>query len=175
MEINPMNKPLKIHSETPAVYLAAPADDPALVENQKIAQALAVLKSRLRRFGQTYTNPDATQAYLVLRLASQEREVFGCLWLNNQHQLIEDEELFYGTIDGAPVYPREIVKACLNRNAAAVLLYHNHPSGVCAPSEADRRITDKLKQTLGLIDVRVLDHIIVAGLETYSFACHGLL
>jgi DNA repair protein RadC len=175
MEVNPMNTLQKIHSEAPAVYRIAPADDPVLNENQTIAQALAVLQSRLRRFGQTFSNPDDTQAYLTLRLAAQEREVFGCLWLNNQHQLIEDEELFYGTIDGAPVYPREIVKACLRRNAAAVLFYHNHPSGVCEPSQADKNITDKLKQALGLVDVRVLDHIIVAGLHTYSFASHGLL
>jgi DNA repair protein RadC len=164
-----------IRSEHLAVYRTAPPNPVSPEDSQTIAVALAVLQSRLRQFGQTLSSPEITQTYLTLRLAAQEREVFGCLWLNNQHQLIEDEVLFVGTIDGAPVYPREIVKSCLARNAAAALFYHNHPSGVCEPSQADKHITDKLKQALGVIEVRVLDHIIVAGLHTYSFASHGLL
>jgi DNA repair protein RadC len=103
-------------------------------------------------------------------------EVFGCLWLDNQHRVLEFEELFHGTIDGASVYPREVVRAALRLNAAAVIFAHNHPSGVAEPSEADRMITQRLKQALNLIDIRVLDHFIVGdGDQAYSFAEHGLL
>jgi DNA repair protein RadC len=109
-----------------------------------------------------------------LKLAPYEHEVFVCLFLDNQHRVIACDELFRGTIDGASVYPREVVKAALQYNAAALIMAHNHPSGISDPSQADRVITEKLKEALALIDVRVLDHFIV-GENVYSFAEHGLL
>ncbi|MBG7617343.1 MAG: hypothetical protein IZT57_03090, partial [Chloroflexi bacterium] len=104
-----------------------------------------------------------------------EREIFCVLYLTSQHQLIEVEELFMGTIDGAAVYPREIAKAALRRNAAAVILGHNHPSGTTEPSAADKRITERITSSLGLLDIRVLDHVIVATNGAFSFAEEGLI
>jgi len=110
-----------------------------------------------------------------LHLAKREREVFAVMFLDNRHRLLAYEELFFGTIDGASVHPREVVKAALAHNAAAVILSHNHPSGVAEPSQADQRITQRLKDALGLVDVRVLDHLIVGEGEPVSFAERGLL
>lgn len=121
-----------------------------------------------------YTNPQSTKDFLTYKLGGYEREVFGVMMLNSQHQLIEFRELFFGTIDAASVYPREVVKAVLEVNAAAVIFSHNHPSGESEPSGADKRITQKLKDALGLIDVSVLDHIIV-GKSPVSLAERGLI
>ena len=101
--------------------------------------------------------------------------MFACLFLDNQHRVILLEELFRGTIDGASVYPREVVKQALYHNAAAVIFAHNHPSGISEPSQADKHITEKLKQALSLFDIRVLDHFIIGDGQPYSFAEHGLL
>lgn len=122
-----------------------------------------------------FTTPDLVKQYLTLALALEEREHFHVLFLNNQHKLLQDVRLFSGTLDGSAVYPREIVKQALHCNAAAVILAHNHPSGICVPSEADKFITDKVKQALATVDIRTLDHIIVGHLETYSFAEQGAL
>jgi DNA repair protein RadC len=132
------------------------------------------LKESLRRGG-ALTCPDLTRSYLTSQLRGYGHEVFACLFLDNQHRIIEFEELFRGTIDGASVYPREVVKKALAFNAAAVIFAHNHPSGITEPSEADRCITLKLKQALSLIDIRVLDHFIVGEGEPFSFAEHGLI
>lgn len=113
--------------------------------------------------------------YLVAQLRCSEREVFGVLFLDNQHRLIAFEKLFQGSISSASVYPREVVKRGLHFNAAAVILAHNHPSGVAEPSEADVLITKKLGMALGLVDIRVLDHIVVGGGSTVSFAERGLM
>jgi DNA repair protein RadC len=121
-----------------------------------------------------YTNPQSTKNFLLYKLGGYEREVFGVMLLNSQHQLIEFRELFFGTIDAASVYPREVVKAVLEVNAAAVIFAHNHPSGEPEPSQADKQITKKLTDALALIDVRVLDHIVV-GTTPVSFAERGLL
>mgnify|MGYP001762215248 CR=1 FL=1 len=121
-----------------------------------------------------FTNPEATKDYLKYRMAHHEREVFAIMLLDNQHRLIEFIELFFGTIDAAPVYPREVVKLVLEHNAGAVILAHNHPSGVAEPSEADKRITRRLTDALALIDVKVLDHIVV-GETAVSFAERGLI
>jgi DNA repair protein RadC len=121
-----------------------------------------------------YTNPQCTKDFLTYKLGTYEREVFGVMMLNSQHQLIEFRELFFGTIDAASVYPREVVKAVLEVNAAAVIFSHNHPSGESEPSLADKLITKKLTDALALIDVRVLDHIVV-GKSPVSFAERGLL
>ena len=121
-----------------------------------------------------FTNPDATKQFLTYKMINYEREVFAVMMLDNQHRLIEFNELFFGTINAASVYPREVVKAVLAVNAAAVILAHNHPSGEAEPSQADKQITKRLTDALALIDVRVLDHIVV-GKTPVSFAERGLL
>lgn len=110
-----------------------------------------------------------------MKLGSREYEVFVVVMLDTQHRLIEALEMFRGTIDAASVYPREVVKEVLARNASAVILAHNHPSGVAEPSAADRLLTDRLKNALSLVDVRVLDHLVVAGADITSFAERGWL
>ena len=125
--------------------------------------------------GDAITDPGATRRFLKSKLRGYAREVFACLYMDNQHRLIKYEELFFGTIDGASVHPREVVKHALKHNAAAVIFAHNHPSGVAEPSQADQRITDRLKSALLLVDVRVLDHMIVGDREVLSFAEKGLL
>ncbi|QSB01856.1 DNA repair protein RadC [Methylomonas sp. EFPC1] len=147
----------------------------------KYAQLQAVLEMARRHFaeilqrGSALTSPAITRAYLSAQLRSYSFEVFACLFLDNQHRVIQWEELFRGTIDGASVYPREVAKRALFHHAAAVIFAHNHPSGISEPSQADRQITDKLKQALGLFDIRVLDHFIVGDGQPFSFAEHGLL
>ena len=120
-------------------------------------------------------SPAQTREYLKLHFAGKEREVFACLFLDNRHRLIAAENLFYGTIDGASVHPREVVKRALQLNAAAVILSHNHPSSVTEPSHADELVTRRLTEALALVDIRVLDHLIVGGNATLSFAERGLL
>jgi DNA repair protein RadC len=124
--------------------------------------------------GDALDNPEDVKNYLKARLQSYPFEVFSCLFLDNKHRVIEYEELFRGTIDGASVHPRELVRRVLHHNAAAIILAHNHPSGIAEPSHQDIEITNKLKQTLDMIDVRVLDHFII-GDEMVSFAERGLL
>jgi len=127
------------------------------------------------RTGPPLTSPRAARDFLVARLRDRDHEVFCCLYLDNRHRLIAFEELFRGTIDGASVHPREVVKAALARNAAAVILAHNHPSGIAEPSQADEVITGRLKDALGLVDIRVLDHLIVGDCGCASLAEQGLL
>ena len=121
------------------------------------------------------TSPGAVRDYLRLTIAEREHEVFVCLWLDAQHRVLDCEELFRGTLTQTSVYPREIVKAGLKANAAAVIFAHNHPSGVAQPSQADELLTRNLKEALSLVDIKVLDHFIVAGRQTLSFAERGLL
>ncbi len=121
------------------------------------------------------TSPGAVRDYLRLAISAREHEVFVCLWLDAQHRVISCEELFRGTLTQTSVYPREIVKAGLKANAAAVIFAHNHPSGVAQPSQADELLTRNLREALALVDVKVLDHFIVAGSQTLSFAERGLL
>ena len=121
------------------------------------------------------TSPEATRVYLKARLYHQAREVFACVFLDNRHRVIRCEELFLGTIDGASVHPREVVRRALELQAAAVIFAHNHPSGVTEPSQADLRITRRLKDALALVDVRVLDHLIVGEGDAASLAEQGLL
>jgi len=168
----------KITNDTPAAYQAT---TPVVADLQvTINSALQLLFEELQRQNlhatvAAFTAPEIVKNYLTLSLALEEREHFHVLFLNNQHKLLLDDRLFSGTIDGASVYPREVVKRALQCNAAAVIIAHNHPSGICIPSEADKSITDKLKQALSTIDIRILDHIIVGHMETYSFAEHGAL
>ena len=121
------------------------------------------------------SNPDKTKNYLRAWLSRFEHEVFACLFLDNRHRIISNEILFTGTIDGASVYPREVVKRCLQLNAAAIIFSHNHPSGIAEPSQADRQITLKLTQALALVDVRVLDHLVVGDKTVTSMAERGLM
>ena len=121
------------------------------------------------------TSPEATRDFLKLKLYGLPHEVFACLFLDNRHRVIRYEELFQGTIDGASVHPREVVRRALETNAAAVIFAHNHPSGVAEPSQADLRITQRLKDALALIEVRVLDHLIIGEGPGTSLAERGLL
>jgi DNA repair protein RadC len=132
------------------------------------------LGERLRE-GSALTSPGAVRDYLRLALGGRQHEVFVCLWLDAQHRVISFQESFRGTLTQTSVYPREIVKAALAANAAAVIFAHNHPSGVAQPSQADELLTRNLKEALGLVDVKVLDHFIVAGSQALSFAERGLL
>lgn len=147
----------------------------------KFAQLQAVLELARRHLGERLQrgdlllNPEATRRYLITTLGDLPHEVFCCLFLDTRHRLICYEELFQGTIDGASVHPREVVRRALHHNAAAVILAHNHPSGVAEPSDADQRITRRLKQALQLVDIRVLDHLVVGDRTVMSFAEHGLL
>ena len=146
----------------------------------KFSQLQAVLEMAKRHLyeelqrGDALENPNSTKNYLATQLQSYKHEVFAGLFLDNRHRVIKFEELFTGTIDGASVYPREVVKKAMDYNAAAVIFAHNHPSGVAEPSQADRQITHRLRDALALVDVRVLDHIIV-GDELVSFAERGYL
>jgi DNA repair protein RadC len=124
---------------------------------------------------QVLTNPNQAQRFLGYHLGARRREVFCCLFLDSQHALICCEDLFLGTLDGAAVYPREVVTRALLLGSAAVICAHNHPSGVAEPSQADRRITERLQAALALVDIRILDHIIVGRGRQFSFAEAGLL
>ena len=136
--------------------------------------ALKILASRHYR-GRAIKSPADTQAYLQLRLADAKNEQFGCVLLDNRHRVLEVRELFQGTIDGTSVYPRVVVQQALEANAAAVIFFHNHPSGVAEPSQADERITRRLKAALELVDIRLLDHLIVGAGKATSLAARGLL
>ena len=145
----------------------------------KYAQLQAALEMARRHFGEDLkrgkplSDPAATRRYLKARLRDVPYEVFGCLYLDNRHRMIEFEELFRGTIGGASVHPREVVRQALRHNAAALIFAHNHPSGVAEPSDADRRLTRKLQDALALVDIRVLDHFVVGDGEVASFAEKG--
>ncbi|EIL8370217.1 DNA repair protein RadC [Vibrio alginolyticus] len=141
--------------------------------NELLECAAEALATKYKREG-TFTNPTNVKEYLKLKLGAHDREVFAVMFLDNQHQLISFEELFFGTIDAASIYPREVLKSALNHNAAAVIFAHNHPSGIAEPSQADKRITQRLIDALKLADIRVLDHIVV-GEGCVSFAEKGLI
>ena len=146
----------------------------------KFAQLQAVLEMSSRHLGEqlkrehSLTSPSDTQRYLQSRMRDYQHEVFGCLMLDNKHRVIIFRELFKGSISSASVYPREVVKQALADNAAAVILAHNHPSGIAEPSQSDIHITKRLQQALELVDIRVLDHLIV-GDEVVCFSERGLL
>ena len=148
-------------------YLPASVDQILDAARQAIGQ-------KMQR-GTAFTSPALVKEFLATKLSCLEQEVFAILFLDTQHRLIEYREMFRGTIDSASVYPREVVKEALILNAAAVIISHNHPSGNPEPSSTDKALTQRLKETLALVDVRTLDHIIVAGTDTTSFAERGLL
>jgi DNA repair protein RadC len=142
--------------------------------DEALGLAQEIVKQRFQR-GAPMASPEVTKQYLCLQLADRDQEIFGVLFLDSQHRLLANEELFRGTIDASPVYPRVILQRCLVLNAAALILYHNHPSGEPEPSSADRHITERIKQVLDLVEVRLLDHLVVAGVTAASFAERGWL
>ncbi len=147
----------------------------------KYAQLQAALEMARRHLGEqlargdVLSDPAATRRFLQARMRDCPHEVFACLYLDNQHRVLGFEELFRGTLDGASVYPREVVKAALKSNAAALIFAHNHPSGVAEPSAADRSLTQRLRAALALVDIRVLDHLVVGDGEAVSLAERGWL
>jgi DNA repair protein RadC len=143
-------------------------------EDRIISQAIFILQHRLAK-GPLLGSPRAVRDYLMLKLSALEYEIFGALFLDAQLQLIEQCELFRGTVTQTSVYPREVVKMALKFNASALIIYHNHPSGVCEPSRADELLTQSLKSSLSLVDVKILDHLVVASQGVTSFAERGLL
>ncbi|HEX6136622.1 MAG TPA: DNA repair protein RadC [Casimicrobiaceae bacterium] len=156
----------------------AGADGVGLAKAAKLKAGIELARRLLREeitHGSALTSPEAVRDYLRLTLAALPHEAFVVLFLDSQHRLLAADELFRGTLAQTSVYPREIVKAALAHNAAAVIFAHNHPSGVAEPSRADELLTQALKQALALVDIRTLDHFVVAGHRVVSFAERGLL
>lgn len=141
-----------------------------LTSQRTIKRALKLLENHLREPGVAFTSASFSRDWIRLQLACQERELFMVLLLDNQNRLLAHETLFYGTISSTVIYPREVAKAALRHNAAAVILAHNHPSGFAEPSDADRNITERLKKALALVEVRLLDHLVVGSKDIVSFA-----
>ena len=162
-------KPLFVEQESGNYLISNP------VTIDQLCDITSDLLAQHFELGEALTSPAKSFGFLQAKLALMEHEVFGCLFLNSQHQVLAYEDLFKGTIDAASVYPREVVKRVLHHNAAAVILCHNHPSGTPEPSQADRAITNKLKEALSLVDVSVLDHVVIGGSEQVSFAERGLI
>jgi DNA repair protein RadC len=146
-----------------------------LASSEEILKAARDVMNRKVRRGTSMSSPQLVQDFLAVKLGNLEHEMFCVLFLDKRHRLIEYVELFRGTIDGASVHPREVVKLALAKNAAAVVLAHPHPSGIAEPSHADELITSRLRDALSLVEIRVLDHVIVAGGSVVSFAQRGLL
>lgn len=139
---------------------------------QILEAARQIVDARTQR-GMAFTDPNAACDFFRDKLCGRDREVFAAIMLDTRHRLIEYVELFFGTIDGAEVHPREVAKEALRLNAAAVIVAHNHPSGEVEPSAADRAVTTRLKQALALVDIRLLDHVVVGGRESLSMAARG--
>ena len=144
-------------------------------EYATIVKAHGIIKKEYLRKSTVLSSPELTRKFLSLHLAHEQFEVFGVLWLDNRHKVLETVNLFNGTTDGAAVYPRVVATSALRHRASACILFHNHPSGNPEPSQADTDLTKRLKDCLALIDVRVLDHIVVGGNESISLAERGLL
>jgi DNA repair protein RadC len=170
----------RVRSEEPAEYEAVPHPEiPKRIkeraEDAILEQAARILQNRLQHRETVFSSPESVRHFLQIKLRPYPYEVFCALFLDNRHRLIEFVELFRGTIDGASVHPREVIRECIRVNAAAVIFTHNHPSGVEDPSQSDLRITQRLKDALAFIDVRVLDHIIIGEGDGTSLAERGLL
>lgn len=146
----------------------------AVTGDELISFATNLISENFQRLA-TLGNPQEARQFLTLQLAKEEREVFAVIFLDSQNRALSFETMFHGTLDSAAVHPREVLKRCLQLNAGAVILAHNHPSGVPEPSAADRQITERLRQALELIDVRILDHMVVGGAQITSFAERGWL
>ena len=165
-------KPAAIRSEEAAPYSIAVT---AMTDDQILARAQEIAEARMRN-PDVFINPHQTRSYLIAMLRPLQHEIFGALFVDSQNRLVAPPTtLATGTIDGASVYPREVVKSALKANAAAVIFYHNHPSGVPEPSAADRQSTRRLVDALSLVDIRVLDHFVCGAASSVSFAERGLL
>ena len=167
----------KVNSEEATPYATeSPETEARNINDATIAHALSILRDRmLPKNAPTLSSPEQTRAFLNLELGELDYESFCILHLDQQHRVLKFEHLFRGTLTQGAVYPREVLKATLDNNSAAVIFAHNHPSGVPKPSGADDAITERLKEALALIDVRVLDHIIIGGADSYSYAEQGKL
>jgi DNA repair protein RadC len=163
----------KVYGGTLSSVFAAQEQAPA--QCQVVRELVKRWMSEELKTGEAMNSPNAVKDYLRIHFAGQQYESFVAIFLDAQHRVIEAEDLFKGTLTQTSVYPREVVKAALKHNAAAVIFAHNHPSGATEPSQSDRMLTDALKQALSLVDVRVLDHFVVAGNQTMSFAERGLI
>ncbi len=166
----------RLYKGTLQPLFAESADTETSHEKCAVARELVIRSMREElRSGNALTSPGAVRDYLRLLLGGREHEVFVVVFLDAQHRVLVTEEMFRGTLTQTSVYPREVVKAALRANAAAVIFAHNHPSGVAQPSQADELLTRNLKEALALVEVKVLDHFIVAGSSTLSFAERGLI
>lgn len=168
IDVMATQRPVKDRARQVQVSALLRRDDEAT-----ITAALEIVASRMRILGIKLESPECVTRYLKIRLGAQEHESFVVMFLDVKNRLIAVDDMFRGTLTFTSVYPREVVKAALARNAAGVILAHNHPSGESDPSDADLHLTRTIVQALALVDVRVLDHIIVAGQQHYSFAEHG--
>lgn len=159
--------------DPPALYVRSPTRSYKVASGDQILTAArAVVGERMQR-GTSFLDPATARQFFRDKLAGLDQEVFAGVFLDTRHRLIEYAELFRGTIDGAEVYPREVVRHAIRCNAAAVIVAHNHPSGMPEPSAADRAVTARLKQALALVDIRLLDHIVVGGLQTVALTERG--
>ena len=167
---------LTAKTETRAQY-AVKRETSAAASNEDaiIAQALEILARRMRKTGMMMDSPKVVRDWLRLRVGGKPHEEFGVIWLNARHEVVEADEMFRGTLTQTSVYPREVVKEALRINAAACIMYHNHPSGAAEPSLADEMLTRALKEALAMVDVHVLDHMVVTAETITSFAERGLL
>jgi len=159
---------MTLSAATSSVPELSPADQ------RIVKRALSLLEKHLREPGSAFTSTHAVRDWLCLQMAGLEREIFQVMYLDNQHCLLECETLFTGTLNHTEVHPREVLKAALRHNAAAVIIAHNHPSGTTDISQADRQVTGRLKSALAMVDIRLLDHLVV-GNEVVSFAERGWL
>jgi len=159
---------VRLHLGKQQTTLSVPLDEDAI-----LAMARRIIKKRFKRLSKPMEDVALVEDYLTHQLGNREQEVFACLFLDQQHRLITYRELFFGSISQANVHPREIIKVALQCNAAAVIAVHNHPSGSSKPSRADIEMTRQIKEALALVEIRLLDHFIVAGLQTVSLQALG--
>ena len=148
---------------------------PRRLNAEEVLRSASMILDGKLKSGDCYTDSKTVKEYLRVEIGMEEREIFLVLFLDNQHQLLKSERLFLGTVSSAVVHPREVVKTALKHNASAVIVAHNHPSGIAEPSQADRRITEQIRQALELVEIRLLDHFIVGSTEVVSFAEMGLI
>ncbi len=164
-----------LHAERRALAAEGGVGDARLAVLQVLPELARRYFEETLPIGEAIRSPADTETFLLARLRDRPHEVFCCLYLDNRHRVLRFEELFRGTIDGTSVYPREVVKQALAVNAAAIILAHNHPSGVAEPSQADERITRRVKSALELVDIRLLDHLIIGDGISTSLASRGML
>ena len=164
-----------LHAERHALAAESGVGDARLAVLQVLPELARRYFEETLPIGEAIRSPADTETFLLARLRDRPHEVFCCLYLDNRHRVLRFEELFRGTIDGTSVYPREVVKQALAINAAAIILAHNHPSGVAEPSQADERITRRVKSALELVDIRLLDHLIIGDGVSISLASRGMM